>query len=99
MFVAVMNKRLSDKTSIIAAYKEVIATLIDNTDLESKSETLQGECDVVLELMRKMVQEYARAAQDRTNYQRRYSTLVERFNTAKARLDEVTQTIQQRNAK
>jgi len=99
MFVTVMNKRLSDRTAIIAAYKEVIATLTDNTVLESEAETLQGECDIVLELMRKMVQENARAAQDQTDYQRRYSTLVERFEKAKTRLDEVAETIRRRNSK
>lgn len=99
MFVAVLNTRLADKTAILAAYKEVIHTFTDNTALEQEAETLQNECDVVMELMRKMVQENARLPQDQTEYQRRYDTLVTRFDGAKARLDEASRSVQQRNAK
>lgn len=99
MFVAVMNTRLSDKAAIIAAYKEVVTTLTDNTALEKESQALLEESDIVIELMRKMVQENTHLEQDQTDYQRRYSTLVERFDKAKARLDEMAETIRKRNTK
>ncbi|MBQ7477541.1 MAG: recombinase family protein, partial [Selenomonadaceae bacterium] len=43
--------------------------------------------------------ENARIAQDQEEYQKRYNGLVERYEKAKARFDEVTETIAQRSAK
>ena len=40
----------------------------------------------------------ARIAQDQEEYQKRYNGLVERYEKAKARFDEVTDTIAQRSA-
>ncbi len=72
---------------------------VEDTALEDEEITLQEESDVVLELMRKNVSENARAVQDQTEYQRRYNTLVERYDKAKNRLAEVSKTISMRNAK
>lgn len=99
MFVGVMNARMKNKDAIIAAYKSIIQTLTDNEGYKAESASLQGECDVALEMMRKMVRENARAAQDQSEYQRGYGAIVERYDKAKARLDEVTQAIGRRNAK
>ena len=99
MFVGVMNARMKNKDAIIAAYKSIIQTLTDNEEYKAESASLQGECDVALEMMRKMVRENARAAQDQSEYQRGYGAIVERYDKAKAKLDEVTQTIGHRNAK
>ena len=49
--------------------------------------------------MRKMVQENARTTQNQTEYQQRYSVMVERFNKANGRLTEVEKMIEGRNAK
>jgi site-specific DNA recombinase len=93
------NSIITDRGSIIAAYKDVISTLTDNTALEAKRDMLQNECEILIELMRKMVQLNARTAQDQTDYQQRYNMKVERYDTAKTRLDEVDETITSRNAK
>lgn len=62
MFVDMMNARFADREDIICAYEEIIRALTDNGALNSEVAGLQGECDVVLELMRQMVRENARAA-------------------------------------
>lgn len=77
----------------------MISTLTDNKALEKEQKTLQSECEVVMELMRKMVQENARTTQDQVEYQQRYSAMVERFNKANGRLSEVEKMIEGRNAK
>jgi len=45
------------------------------------------------------IAENARIAQDQGEYQKRYNGLVERYERAKARFDEVTEAIAQRSAK
>ncbi len=49
--------------------------------------------NVVAELIEQCVAENARIALDRTEYQKKYDGLAERFNRAKARLSEVGQSI------
>lgn len=47
----------------------------------------------LVEMTEKAVRENARIAQDQEEYQRQYNGLVERYDAAKARFDEVTETI------
>jgi hypothetical protein len=77
----------------------VVSTLTDNTAFEEEYAILQSECEIVMELMRKMVQENTRTTQDQAEYQQRYSAMVERFNKANGRLSEVEKMIEGRNAK
>ena len=57
------------------------------------------EVAVLVEMTEKAVMQNARIAQNQDEYQRHYSSLVERYDTAKARFDEVTEVITQRSAK
>ena len=52
-----------------------------------------------MELMRKMVQENARSAQDQADYKVKYGSLSERYEKASKRLAEVGNDIAVRNAK
>jgi site-specific DNA recombinase len=99
IFLGFINSLITDRSSIISAYKEVVSTLTDNTAFEEEYAILQSECEIVMELMRKMVQENTRTTQDQAEYQQRYSAMVERFNKANGRLSEVEKMIEGRNAK
>lgn len=53
---------------------------------------------VVVEMTQNIVAENARIAQDQDEYQKRYKSLVERYDTAKARYDEVVEAIAAKEA-
>ena len=57
------------------------------------------ELAVLVEMTQNCIAENARIAQDQGEYQKRYNALVERYERAKARFDEVTEAIAQRSAK
>lgn len=99
LFVDAFNSLLSDRNSIFAAYEEIIANLTDNTALEKEAKTIQGECDIVLELMRQAVNENAQSALNQADYQFRYYTLVERYENAKQCLKEINTQIADRRTK
>lgn len=99
IFMGFINSLITDRDSIIGAYNDVISSLTDISALEAERETLHDECEVVLELMRKIVQENARTAIDQSDYQRRYNALVERYDKASGRFEEVNATIEARNSK
>ena len=98
-FVGAFNDLIENKSGIIQGYESIIHALTDNASLEAESTKLQSECDVVLELMRKCVDENAHSAMDQGEYQERYNGLVERYETAKKRLDEISDEKQVRAAK
>jgi hypothetical protein len=98
-FLAAFNTRLDNKAEIFEAYDEVLRVLTDNTDLDAEAEALAGECEVVMELTRKAVQENATAALDQGEYQRRYQGLVKRYEAASARLAEIDAARLERGAK
>lgn len=52
-----------------------------------------------MELMRKMVQENARTAQDQSDYTARYATMTQRYDKANQKLAEVERSITARSAK
>ena len=54
---------------------------------------------MLVEITQNCIAENARVAQDQGEYQKRYNGLVERYEKAKARFDEVTEVITQRSAK
>ena len=57
------------------------------------------ELAVLVGMTQNCIAENARIAKDQEEYQKRYNGLVERYEKAKARFDEVTDTIAQRSAK
>ena len=54
--------------------------------------------NTVAELIQKCIDENARIAQDQIEYEKRYDSLVQRFDTAKAKLDETQAAITKKQA-
>jgi len=98
-FLAAFNDRLDSKAEILEAYDEVLRVLTDNTALDTEAATLAEECEVVMELSRKAVQENAANVQDQDEYRQRYEGLVARYETASARLAEIETQRLERSAK
>ena len=61
----------------------------DTSTLEAETEKLQEELMVASDLIQKCIYENAHMALDQTEYQKRYDSLTARFDTAKARLEEI----------
>ena len=98
-FVAAFNKLVTEREEIIANAEMVRQTLCDTTELESEKASLGQELAVLVEMTQNCIAENARIAQDQGEYQKRYNSLVERYEKAKARFDEVTEAIAERSAK
>ncbi len=99
LFVDAFNSLITDQDNILTTYKDIIAELTDNTALEKEAQSLQSECDVVLELMRQAVNENAQTALDQVDYQRRYDDLVMRYENVKKYLAEIDAEITNRKTK
>ncbi len=99
LFVEAFNSLIEDKEAIISSYDAIIQALTDTTALDKETEKVQGECDVVLELMRKLVDENAHTALDQEDYGRRYNAYAARFEKAKKKLEKINEQKVNRQAK
>lgn len=72
--------------------------LFDVRSLETERSQLQEELNVVAELVQQCIKENARIALDQKEYQKRYDGLAKRLDNIQVRLDEVSQTITEKQA-
>lgn len=98
-FVMAFNKLVTEREEIAANARLVWQTLCDTSELEQEKVSLGQELAVLVGMTQNCIAENARIAQDQEEYQKRYNGLVERYEKAKARFDEVTEAIAQRSAK
>lgn len=89
-FVEAFNLFIENKERFIEGYNTIIETMTDTSALDKEAAELEEECTVVVELIRKAVEDNARYVQDQEEYQKRNDALIVRYDTAKNRLDEVT---------
>jgi hypothetical protein len=99
LFVEAFNRLYEERAGLADDYEDIIAALTDTVSLDKKAVTLADECAVVMELIRKAIEENAHTAQDQDEYHRRHEGLVARYETAKNQLDDVNDEKQNRNAK
>jgi len=93
LFISAVNILLADKDDIVSAFDFVKDEIFDTAPLEAERDALHSEMATLSETMQKAIAENARIAQDQCEYQKRYAELVEQFETAKARFNEVTSKI------
>ena len=93
VFVTAVNRLISDKTNIISAFELIKDEVFDITTLETERTALHAELTMITETMQKIIQENARIAQDQKEYQWHYAELVERYEVAKTRHNEVSNLI------
>lgn len=98
-FVTAFNRLVTEREEIVTNATLVRQTLCDTTELEREKAALGQELAVLVEMTQNCIAENARIAQDQGAYQKRYNGLVERYETAKSRFDEVTEAIAERSVK
>ena len=89
---------MTEREAIVANARLVRQTLCDTTALTEEKAKLQQELAVLVEMTEKCIRDNARIAQNQEEYQKRYEGLVVRYDAAKARFDEVTDTISAKEA-
>ena len=97
-FIKAMNILLTEKDDLIADFEAIKDTVFDTSALTQERAGLQAEMNVVAEQIEQCIAENARVAQNQEDYQKRYDGLAKRFDRTKARLEEVEQTIAEKQA-
>ena len=97
-FVSAYNQLVTEKKEIIANAEIIRRTLCATDSLREERQKLEDEMLVLVEMTKSIVAENARIAQDQDEYQNRYDGLVQRYETAKTRYDEVAAAISAKEA-
>ena len=97
-FVAALNTILDGKDEILEDCRLMQSTLTDSTGIDAEIESLLEEIDVVTELTKRCIAENSQTAQNQEEYTARYNGFVERYEKAKAQLEQLRATKSAREA-
>ena len=73
--------------------------ICDTAELETESQRLMEEMNMLSDRVHKCISDNARIAQNQADYQKRYDELVHRYDDTKFRYDKVEKSIKARHAK
>lgn len=99
MFVTTLNRLIQCRDEVIANFEAAKEVLFDTSCFASEKAELHDEMTVTAELIQKCVDENAHTAVNQDKYQKRYEALVNRFEKAKSKLQEIDETINDREAR
>lgn len=97
-FIKAMNTVITERDEIIANIQLIRQTVCGTADLEEEQDKLRSEMEIVVELTQGCVAENARTAQNQEDYQKRYDSLVERYEKVKSRYDAIVEAIEEKQA-
>lgn len=97
-FVTALNAIIESKDNILEDCRLMQATLTDCTGIDTEIESLLEEIDVVTELTKRCIAENSQMAQNQEEYAARYNGFVERYEKAKAQLEQLRSTKTAREA-
>ena len=88
-FVKAVNQLIMEKAEILDNLQLIRTTLCDKADLIKQKEALEEKINVTVEMTQNIVAENARMAQNQDEYNKKYSSLVERYNKLKEEYDSI----------
>jgi site-specific DNA recombinase len=97
-FVAALNAVIDSKDNIFEDCRLMQTTLTDCTSIDTEIESLLEEIEVVTELTKRCIAENSQMAQNQEEYAARYNGFVERYEKAKAQLEQLRSTKAAREA-
>ena len=89
LFLSAANKLLMNKDEVIVNCREMMNLLFNTTELKAEQATLLEETQLIFDMVKQTICENAHVALNQTEYQKRYASLTQRFETAKQRLETV----------
>ena len=98
-FVAEMNRVIANKAQVLADIRTLISTLTDTLELDDKEAIASKELESVSESMRKLVDAYAHALIEQTEYDDRYAELLAQSRVIEERIMEIGEQREQRKAR
>ena len=90
-FITALSELLTDREALLDDGRFIRRELLDFAAIDSESDSILNELDVVAGMIRQMVNENAAQAQSQTAYTNQYNSLVDRFENLQSRYDTLQQ--------
>lgn len=90
-FVVALSRLLADREALLGDGRLILDELLDSSVIDTESDALLQEMDVVSELVKRCVAENASVSLDQTAYADRYNSLAARYEKLQARCDALRQ--------
>lgn len=97
VFIRAFNELITNKNEIIRNLRESIDLASDMTELESQRDSANNEVLFLADIVQKLIAENARIPQDQNEYNKKYSTAMERYEATKAAYDNIIAQIAEKN--
>ncbi|MPN32688.1 hypothetical protein SDC9_180168 [bioreactor metagenome] len=97
-FVEEMNRVIANKEQVLADIRTLISTLTDTRKLDEKEASAGKELEAVSALMRKFVDDYARAMIEQAAYDDRYAVLLAQSRVLEEQIAKIGEQREQRRA-
>lgn len=88
-FLRALNVLFSIKGKVLVDCRIMQDALTDCTEIDKELEALTAELTVVAELTKRCIEDNSRNAQDQAEYASHYNGLVDRYESAKAKMEEL----------
>ena len=89
LFINAVNKLLDNKREIISNLDMARKTLFDNKALEEEKQSINDDMETIVDAIENCVKENAHIVQDQQKYEIKYNELVKKYDSAKARFEEI----------
>ena len=99
LFIKAFNNLIENKDEILQGYKEIIGTLADTSKLEKQCLRLQSEEEVVVGLIKKLIDENAHNAIKQDEYDEKYNGLSNKYNHVKNKINEINDKVSNQKIK
>ena len=90
-FIIAYNQLLGNRKELLEACEVMCETASDCSDLNKEIDALNDEIQLIAEMVNQCVKENAGSKQSQSSYDKKYNSLVRRYEKADKRLTEVTQ--------
>ena len=94
VFIRAFNELFTGKREILNNIQLVQKEICDLAPLEKERDRLSGEVQVLTDMANNMIKRNATVAQDQTEYQKNYDSLVAKYEVARKAYDEVVEKIE-----
>ncbi len=89
MFVIAYNQLMSKRVAVLQSCEEIRKAVLDCTPLDAEIERQEAEMQVSGEMIRTLIQENATKALSQEAYDRKYASLMQRYQAAAAELEQL----------
>lgn len=99
VFVKAFNKLMASKEEVMLNMDLIVSAICDNSELERKVVSVGEEVEIIAGMIQNLISKNAYFAQDQDEYEQQYNSLMNKYESKKAELDDLNKQLTERRNK